>query len=78
MERETIILRMDQTPSIDNLRGYPDEVVKHLGKLLAEGVPARQDPNRHHFYDIEHPNGSFFIHVNPHSRRVILLAKWER
>jgi len=29
-------------------------------------------------YDIEHPYRSFFIHVNPHSRRVILLAKWER
>jgi hypothetical protein len=73
-----MILRMDQTPWIDNLRGYPDEVLNQLGKLLAEGVPARQDPNRHHFYDIEHPDRSFFIHVIPNSRRVILLAKWER
>ena len=75
-ERETMILRMDQSPSIDNLRDYPDEVVNLLGKLLAEGVTARQDPRRNHFYDIEHPNGTFFIHVNPSSRRVILLAKW--
>jgi hypothetical protein len=69
---------MEQTPAIDNLRNYPTEVVDHLGKLLVEGVSARQDPRRNHFYDIEHPGRGFFIHVHPSNRKVILLAKWER
>ena len=73
-----MILRMDQSPSIDNLRDYPDQVLHQLRELLAVGVPARQDPRRNHFYDVEHPDGGFFIHVNPNSRRVILLAKWGR
>jgi hypothetical protein len=69
---------MEQQPVIDNLRNYPPEVIDQLGTLLVEGVQARQDPHRNHFYDIEHPSRGFFINIHPSSKKVILLAKWER
>jgi hypothetical protein len=69
---------MEQQPSIDNPRNYPAEVVDQLGKLLVEGASAREDPRRKNFYDVEHADRTFFIHVSPSSGRVMLLAKWER
>jgi hypothetical protein len=75
---EIMILRMEQQPTIDNLRNYPSEVVDQLGTLLAEGVKARPDPRRKHFYELEHAVHTFFVHVSPLSGRVMLLAKWER
>ena len=69
---------MEQQPSIDNPRNYPAEVVDQLGKLLVEGASAREDPRRENFYDVEHADRTFFIHVSPSSGRVMLLAKWER
>jgi hypothetical protein len=73
-----MILRMEQQPSIDNLRNYPAEAVDQLGKLLVEGASAREDPPRKNFYDAEHADQAFFIHVSPSSGRVMLLATWER
>ena len=69
---------MERHPSIDNPRNYPAEVVDQLGRLLVEGASAREDPRRKNFYDVEHADRTFFIHVSPLSGRVTLLAKWER
>ena len=73
-----MILRMEDPPTIHNLRNYPAEVVDQLGKLLVEGVAARQDPRRNNFYDLDHAAHTFFVHVCPSSGKVILLAKCER
>jgi hypothetical protein len=67
---------MEQQPSIDNLQNYPAEVVDQLGKLLVEGVSARQDPRRKNFYDVEDADRAFFIHLSPLTGKVILLAAW--
>ena len=71
------MLRMERRPSIDNPRNYPAEVVDHLGRLLVEGASVREDPRRKNFYDVEHADRTFFIHVSPSNGRVTLLAKWE-
>jgi hypothetical protein len=71
-----MILRMEQDPTIDNLQNYPAEVVDQLRKLLVEGVSARQDPRRKNFYDVEHADRAFFIHLSPLTGKVILLAMW--
>jgi hypothetical protein len=73
-----MILRIEQQPSIDNMRNYPAEAVDQLGKLLVEGASAREDPRRKNFYDVEHADRTFFIHVSPSSGRVMSLATWER
>ena len=71
-----MILRTEKRPAIDNLQNYPAEVVDQLGKLLMDGVSARQDPCRKNFYDVEHANRAFFIHLSPLTGKVILLAMW--
>ena len=67
---------MEQQPTIDNVQNYPSEVVDQLEKLLMEGVSARPDPRRRNFYDVEHADRAFFIHVSPLTGKVILLAVW--
>jgi hypothetical protein len=69
---------MEQCPSIDNLQDYPAEVVDELKSLLVTGAPALPDARRTNFYDLQGPNRTFFIHVSPRRRRVILLTMWER
>lgn len=72
-----MILRMEQRPTIDNVKSYPAEVVDQLGKLLVDGVSARQDPRRNNFYDVEHDDRAFFIHLSPLTGKVMLLAMWQ-
>lgn len=72
-----MILRTEQKPTINNLQNYPAEVVDQLEKLLVEGVSARQDPRRKNFYDVEHADQAFFIHLSPLTGKVILLAVWK-
>lgn len=67
---------MKRRPTIDNVKNYPAEVVEQLGKVLVDGVSARQDPRRNNFYDIEHDDRAFFIHLSPLTGKVILLAMW--
>jgi hypothetical protein len=67
---------MDQDPKIDNLQNYPAEIVNQLRKLLVEGVRARQDRRRWNFYDVEHADRAFFIHLSRLTGKVILLAMW--
>lgn len=71
-----MILRTEQDPTIDNVQNYPAEIVNQLRKLLVEGVSARQDSRRRNFYDVEHADRAFFIHLSPLTGKVILLAMW--
>ncbi len=71
-----MLLRTEQQPTIDNLQNYPAEVVAQLGKLLVEGVSAREDPHRKNFFDIESVDQAYFIHLCPLTGKVILLAMW--
>jgi hypothetical protein len=71
-----MILRIEQDPKIDNLQNYSAEIVDQLRKLLVEGVSARQDSRRRNFYDVEHADRAFFIHLSPLTGKVILLAMW--
>jgi hypothetical protein len=75
-EKRRMILKIDEQLSIDNLKGYPTEVVQQLEKLLNTGVEARVDPKRENFYDLETAERGFFIHAHPLRRRVTLLATW--
>jgi hypothetical protein len=65
---------MEQQPTIDNLEHYLAEVVDQLGKLLVEGVSARQDPRRKNFYDVEHADRAFAIHLSPSIKPILTVA----
>ena len=70
-----MILRLNESPRIDNLRNYPEEVVEKLRILLAAGAVAHPDPHRTDFYDVENGVRLFYVHLSP-TGTVWLLASW--
>jgi hypothetical protein len=73
-----MLLRMKQLPGVDNLRNYPEEIIKGLEELLLSGGSALPDPKRKGFYDLENHERTFFIQISSITGRVVLLATWLR
>ncbi len=76
-----IALRLNPNAEIDNLRGYPVELINQLRSLLAGGPDLSQatiyaDASRSGFYDLETRDRVFYIHVSPISGKIFLLATW--
>lgn len=67
-----------QPLNIENLRNYPVEVVDELRRLLASDAPARPDPRRADFYELEGPTRIFYVHISAAIGSVILLGTWAR
>jgi hypothetical protein len=67
-----------QPLAIENLRNYPAEVVDELRRLLASDAPARPDPHRADFYELEGPTRVYYVHISAAIRSVILLGIWPR
>ena len=70
-------LRLKTNPSIRNLRNHSSEIVDALRALLADGVPARPDPRRKNFFELEGGCRVFYIYVSPATGKVMLLAVWD-
>ena len=88
-----IRFRLSEKIEIDNLRGYPAERVEQLCALLSElargchklghqteagDIIVRPDPLRDGFYDVEAGGRAFYIHTNPVSGKILLLATWRQ
>ncbi|HEY6292281.1 MAG TPA: hypothetical protein VI455_12090 [Terriglobia bacterium] len=71
-----MLLRLNHSPTIDNLRNYPREIVEQLRSVLTNGARANADPRRKAFYDVTDGERVFFIHISPVSGNVWLLASW--
>ncbi len=71
-----MVLRLTQRPNIEDLRNHPAETVEKLRELLAAGAPARPDPHRKDFYEVENGSRVFYIHISPLNGKVLLLATW--
>jgi hypothetical protein len=67
-----------QPLDIENLRNYPVEVVDELRRLLASDAPARPDPHRADFYELEGSTRVFYVHVSAAIGSVLLLGIWPR
>jgi len=72
-----MILKMNASFRIDNLRSYPPETVEVLRGALVAGVIAAADPHRNNFYDLEAGDKVFYIHLSP-TGTVLLLACWRK
>jgi hypothetical protein len=72
-----MILKLNGSFRIDNLRRYPSETVEALRSALEAGVMAAADPHRKDFYDVEAGDGIFYIHLSP-TGTVLLLACWRK
>jgi hypothetical protein len=71
-----MFLRINERLSINNLNDSPMEAVDQLRELLGSGVEARLDPNRKKFYEVEKSGQVFYIHAEPLTGKVMLLATW--
>lgn len=72
-----MLLRLNDNPSIRNLRNHSPEAVEELCALLTAGAPARPDPRRKNFYEVDAGSRVFYIHLTPHTGKVMLLAVWD-
>jgi hypothetical protein len=71
-------LRLEKEPIIDNLRNHSAETVEKLRNLLIAGAPARLDPRRKNFYELENCCKIYYIHLSPMNGKVMLLAVWDK
>jgi len=72
-----MLLRLDGNPRIEDLRKHPADSVEALRALLRTGAPARPDPRRKDFYEVDNCSRVFYIHITPRGN-VLLLAIWTR
>jgi len=73
-----MVLRLEQTPKVEALRSYPEGTAERLSQLLAMGAPARPDPRREGFYEVESDSEVFYIHISPLNGRVLLIGIWQK
>ena len=73
-----MVLRLNHSLEIENLRNHPAETVDKLRELLASGAAARPDPRRAGFYEVENHSRVFYIHISPVNGKVLLLATWTK
>ncbi len=73
-----MVLQVNNRPMIENLRKYPVETVEKLRRLLAAGAHAQPDPRRKNFFEVQDGCEVFYIHLTPFSRKVMLLARWDK
>ena len=70
-----MLLKLIETPKIEDLRNHSADSIKALHTLLQAGAPARQDPRRPNFYEVDNCSRVFYIHITPKGK-VWLLAIW--
>src|SRR2546427_8243066 len=59
-----MVLRLNQHPNSEDLHHLTPEIVEALRQLLASGAPAKADPRRNDFYELENGSQVFYIHIS--------------
>jgi hypothetical protein len=72
------MIQIKKGARIENPREYDLGTVEGLRVLMEVGIPARRDPHRENFYEMEGTCETYYIHISPVSGNVMLLAKWLR
>lgn len=73
-----MVVQLSKVPKIEALRPYPARTMDQLARLLATGAPARPDPRRANFFELESDSQIFYVHISPASGRVLLIGVWQR
>jgi hypothetical protein len=63
---------------IETPRNHSPETQERLRQLLDAGAPARPDPKRLDFFEIEDNAQVFYVHIVQATGKVTLLAVWDR
>jgi hypothetical protein len=72
-----MLLKFNKAPRIEDLRNHSAESINTLRRLLQTGAPARRDPRRGDFYEVDDCSRVFYIHITPRGK-VWLLAIWAK
>lgn len=72
-----MLLKFNKAPRIEDLRDHSAESIETLRTLLQAGAPARRDPRRRDFYEVDNCSRVFYIHITPRGK-VWLLAIWAK
>jgi hypothetical protein len=67
-----------QPPLVEDLRNHSQEQIAELRQLLVTGAPARPDPRRPGFYEVEGVANIYYVFKYPSGSKVLLLGAWER
>lgn len=73
-----MVLQLEKMPKVEALRNYPAGTLDRLAQLLAMGAPARSDPRRECFYEVESDSEVFYVHISPGNGRVLLIGIWPK
>ena len=65
-------------PLVEDLRNHSQEQIAELRNLLVVGAPARPDPRRPGFFEIEGSSSTYYVFKYPTGTKVLLLGAWER
>ena len=63
---------------IDAPRKHSPETQERLRQLLLSGAPARPDPKRAGFFEIEDRDQVFYVFIAQKTGKVTLLAMWSQ
>jgi len=66
-----------QPPLVEDLRNHSQEQIAELRQLLAVGAPARPDPRRPGFYEVQGLSNTYYVFKYPTGTKVLLLGVWE-
>lgn len=73
-----MVLQLEPAPKMEALHSYPAGTLERLAQLLAMGAPARPDPKRDSFFEVESDSEVFYLHVSPVTGRVLLIGTWAK
>jgi hypothetical protein len=65
---------ISEQAKFEDPRNYGNEIITELRGLLMSGKCAQRDPRRQHFYELTSNRHTFYIHISPVNRDVVLLA----
>ena len=65
-------------PMIEDLRNHSAEQLDELSLLLEVGAPARPDPRRPGFYEVEGLSSVYYIFKYHTGVKVLLIGVWEK
>jgi hypothetical protein len=73
-----MMLTTKRPPLVQDLRNHSQEQVSELRLLLEQGAPAKPDPRRPGFFELQGLQNTFYIFKYPTGLKVLLLGVWER
>jgi hypothetical protein len=71
-----MVMRWEYEVQVQDVRNHSQELVQRLETLLLRGASLLPDPRHPGFFEIQNEEQVYYVHVVPHTGKVLLLATW--